>query len=56
MLLIGLSWRTDAVIRLVRTGLLAPYGPWVDSVYRTLGIETPSTPSSGSCCGSAVSI
>nr|WP_245276047.1 hypothetical protein [Mesorhizobium sp. LNHC220B00] len=39
LLLIGLSWPTDAVIRLVRTGLFAPYGPWVDSVYWTLGIE-----------------
>lgn len=39
LLIVGLSWPTDAVIRLVRTGLFVPYGPWVDSVYWTLGIE-----------------
>lgn len=39
LLILGLSWPTDAVIRLVRTGLFGPYGPWVDSVYWTLGIE-----------------
>jgi peptidoglycan/LPS O-acetylase OafA/YrhL len=39
LLAIGLSWPTDAVVRLVRTGLFVPYGPWVDSVYWTLGIE-----------------
>ena len=39
LLIVGLSWPTDAVIRLVRTGLFAPYAPWVDSVYWTLGIE-----------------
>lgn len=39
LLLVGLSWPTDAVTRLVRTALFAPYSPWVDSVYWTLGIE-----------------
>ncbi|TIN67610.1 MAG: acyltransferase, partial [Mesorhizobium sp.] len=39
LLLVGLSWPTDAVIRLLRTGLFVPYAPWVDSVYWTLGIE-----------------
>ncbi|MBZ9710117.1 acyltransferase [Mesorhizobium sp. ESP7-2] len=39
LLLIGSSWPTDAVVRLARTALFAPYGPWVDSVYWTLGIE-----------------
>lgn len=39
LLAVGLSWPTDAVIRLVRTGMFVPYGPWVDSVYWTLGIE-----------------
>ncbi|MER9327937.1 acyltransferase [Mesorhizobium sp. M0488] len=39
LLVIGVSWPTDAVIRLVRTALFDPYGPWVDSVYWTLGIE-----------------
>ncbi|WP_137929203.1 acyltransferase family protein [Mesorhizobium comanense] len=39
LLAIDLSWPTDALVRLVRTGLFAPYGPWVDSVYWTLGIE-----------------
>ncbi|GLQ81422.1 acyltransferase [Mesorhizobium huakuii] len=39
LLAIGLSWPTDAAVRLVRTGLFVPYGPWVDSVYWTLGIE-----------------
>ncbi|MBZ9716514.1 acyltransferase [Mesorhizobium sp. AD1-1] len=39
LLIVGLSWPTDAVVRLVRTGLFAPYAPWVDSVYWTLGIE-----------------
>ena len=39
LLMVGLSWPTDAVIRLVRTGLFVPFDPWVDSVYWTLGIE-----------------
>ncbi|MER8435633.1 acyltransferase [Mesorhizobium sp. M1312] len=39
LLLVGLSWPTDAVNRLVRTALFVPYSPWVDSVYWTLGIE-----------------
>ena len=39
LLTVGLSWPTDAVIRLVRTGLFVPFEPWVDSVYWTLGIE-----------------
>lgn len=39
LLLVGLSWPTDAVIRLVRTGLFVPFSPWVDSVYWTLGVE-----------------
>lgn len=39
LLMAGLSWPTDAVIRLVRTGLFVPFEPWVDSVYWTLGIE-----------------
>ncbi|MGX7876432.1 acyltransferase family protein [Mesorhizobium sp. ORM6] len=39
LLLTGLSWPTDTVVRLARTGLFAPYGSWVDSVYWTLGIE-----------------
>ncbi|WP_287205626.1 hypothetical protein [Mesorhizobium sp.] len=39
LLAVGLSWPTDAVTRLVRTALFAPYSPWVDSVYWTLGIE-----------------
>jgi len=39
LLLTGLSWPTDVVIRLVRTGLFVPFEPWVDSVYWTLGIE-----------------
>ena len=39
LLLIGLSWPTDAVVRLARTALFVPFEPWVDSVYWTLGIE-----------------
>jgi len=39
LLYLGLSWPTDAVIRLLRTGLFVPFDPWVDSVYWTLGIE-----------------
>src|SRR4029079_11339276 len=39
LLYLGLSWPTDAVVRLVRTGLFVPFDPWVDSVYWTLGIE-----------------
>jgi len=39
LLMVGLSWPTDAVIRLMRTGLFVPFDPWVDSVYWTLGIE-----------------
>lgn len=39
LLIGGLSWPTDAVDRLVRTGLFVPDAPWVDSVYWTLGIE-----------------
>jgi peptidoglycan/LPS O-acetylase OafA/YrhL len=56
LLLIGLSWPTDAVIRLVRTGLFAPYGPWWTASTGRSASKSPSTPSSGSCCGSAVSI
>ena len=39
LLVAGVSWRTDAVVRLVRTALFVPFEPWVDSVYWTLGIE-----------------
>ncbi|MDX8498605.1 acyltransferase [Mesorhizobium sp. VK4C] len=39
LLLVGLSWPTDAVVRLARTALFVPFEPWVDSVYWTLGIE-----------------
>ncbi|WP_027060801.1 acyltransferase family protein [Mesorhizobium loti] len=39
LLLVGLTWPTDAVIKVVRTSLFVPYAPWVDSVYWTLGIE-----------------
>lgn len=39
LLTIGLSWPTDAVVRLARTALFVPFEPWVDSVYWTLGIE-----------------
>jgi peptidoglycan/LPS O-acetylase OafA/YrhL len=39
LLLVGVSWPTDAVVRLARTALFVPFEPWVDSVYWTLGIE-----------------
>ncbi|RRI01165.1 acyltransferase [Mesorhizobium tamadayense] len=39
LLMVGLSWPTDAVVRLARTALFVPFEPWVDSVYWTLGIE-----------------
>jgi len=39
LVLVDLSWPTDAVVRLARTALFVPFEPWVDSVYWTLGIE-----------------
>ncbi|MDG4890233.1 acyltransferase [Mesorhizobium sp. M1A.F.Ca.IN.022.07.1.1] len=39
LLMVGLSWPTDAVVRLARTALFVPFEPWVDSIYWTLGIE-----------------
>ncbi|MEW6630475.1 MAG: acyltransferase family protein, partial [Pseudomonadota bacterium] len=39
LLLVDLSWPTDAVVRLIRTAAFVPFEPWVDSVYWTLGIE-----------------
>ncbi|TGV93818.1 acyltransferase, partial [Mesorhizobium sp. M2E.F.Ca.ET.154.01.1.1] len=39
LLMVGLSWPTDAVLRLARTAMFVPFEPWVDSVYWTLGIE-----------------
>lgn len=35
----GSTWGSDAVSRLVHSVFFVPFGPWVDSVYWTLGIE-----------------
>jgi len=39
LLMAGMSWPTDAAVKLVRTALFVPFGPWADSVYWTLGVE-----------------